>query len=202
MLQRVKFWLSKYYFCRLFHTERSWHAYWFSAVIVSGRRDLSSDARTFYLTLLKRKALHCIPKGLSRGSPPFPLLSLRFFYPFLKQRACSQAFFSFSSLLDRTPVRERNFRVDAFTLNSAKNCTAASSYSCFTQGPKYAVTWSAYHQFLLLNICLVKIHHQFYYCRRHITTVTRTFSLRPERWCERHNIVPFRLTLRINVSPV
>ena len=27
-------------FCRLFHTERSWHAYWFSAVIVSGRRDL------------------------------------------------------------------------------------------------------------------------------------------------------------------
>ena len=32
-------------FCRLF--ERSWHAYWFSAVIVSGRRDLPSDARTF-----------------------------------------------------------------------------------------------------------------------------------------------------------
>ena len=34
-------------FCRLFHTEKSWHAYWFSAVIVSGRRDLPSDARTF-----------------------------------------------------------------------------------------------------------------------------------------------------------
>ena len=32
------FWLSKL-FCRLFHAERSWHAYWFSAVIVSGRHD-------------------------------------------------------------------------------------------------------------------------------------------------------------------
>ena len=37
-------------FCRLFHTERSWHAYWFSAVIVSGRRDLPS---------IKCKNIHC-----------------------------------------------------------------------------------------------------------------------------------------------
>ena len=29
--------MRKCYFCRLFHTERSWHAYWFSAIIVSGR---------------------------------------------------------------------------------------------------------------------------------------------------------------------
>ena len=32
-------------FCFLF--ERSWHACWFSTVIVSGRRDLPSNARTF-----------------------------------------------------------------------------------------------------------------------------------------------------------
>ena len=32
-------------FCLLF--ERSWHACWFSAVIVSGRRDLPHNARTF-----------------------------------------------------------------------------------------------------------------------------------------------------------
>ena len=43
-------WLSKCDFCRLFHTERSWHSYWFSAVIVSGRHDLPSDARAFPLT--------------------------------------------------------------------------------------------------------------------------------------------------------
>ena len=47
-------------FCRLFHTERSWHAYWFSAVIVSGRHDLPSDARAFFLwPLLKCKVIHC-----------------------------------------------------------------------------------------------------------------------------------------------
>ena len=44
MLWTVKFWLSKYDFCRLFHTEKSWHTNWFSAVIVSGQRDLASDA--------------------------------------------------------------------------------------------------------------------------------------------------------------
>ena len=37
-------------FCRLFHTERSWHPYWFSTVIVSGRHDLLFDARAFPLT--------------------------------------------------------------------------------------------------------------------------------------------------------
>ena len=40
--------------------ERSWHAYWFSAVIVSGRHDMPSDARAFFLwPLLKCKVLHC-----------------------------------------------------------------------------------------------------------------------------------------------
>ena len=43
-------WMSKCEFCRLFHTERSWHAYWFSAVIVSGRHDLPSDARALSST--------------------------------------------------------------------------------------------------------------------------------------------------------
>ena len=48
-LWRKTFCLSKCDFCRLFHTERSWHA--FSAVIVvSGRHDLPFDARAFPLT--------------------------------------------------------------------------------------------------------------------------------------------------------
>ena len=35
-------------------------SYWFSSVIVSGRHDLPSDARAFFLwPLLKRKVLHC-----------------------------------------------------------------------------------------------------------------------------------------------
>ena len=60
MLWRKTFWLIKCDFCRLFQTKRSWHAYWFSAVIVSGRHDLSSDARAFFLwPLLKCKVLHC-----------------------------------------------------------------------------------------------------------------------------------------------
>ena len=37
-------------FSCLFHTGRSWHAYWFSVVFISGRRDLPSDARAFSLT--------------------------------------------------------------------------------------------------------------------------------------------------------
>ena len=49
-LWRKMFWLSKFDFCRLFHTERSWQAYWFSAVIVSSQHDLPSDARAFSLT--------------------------------------------------------------------------------------------------------------------------------------------------------
>ena len=43
-----------------YYTERSWHAYWFSVVIVSGRHDLPSDARAVFLwPLLKCKVLHC-----------------------------------------------------------------------------------------------------------------------------------------------
>ena len=39
-LEGSTFWLSKLCdFCRLFHVERSWHAYWFSEVIASGRHD-------------------------------------------------------------------------------------------------------------------------------------------------------------------
>ena len=39
-LEGSTFWLRKLCdFCRLFHTERSRHAYWFSAVIVSGQHD-------------------------------------------------------------------------------------------------------------------------------------------------------------------
>ena len=36
MLWRKMFWLIKCDFFHLFHTERSWHAYWFSVVIVPG----------------------------------------------------------------------------------------------------------------------------------------------------------------------
>ena len=47
------FWLSNLC-CRLFHAERSWHAYWFSAVIVSCQLgmidDFPSDERAFSLT--------------------------------------------------------------------------------------------------------------------------------------------------------
>ena len=35
---------EKVWFLRLFHTESSWHAYCFSAVIVSGRRDLQEHS--------------------------------------------------------------------------------------------------------------------------------------------------------------
>ena len=38
-LEGSKFWLTKFDFCRLFHTGRSWHAYWFSvSASVSGRQ--------------------------------------------------------------------------------------------------------------------------------------------------------------------
>ena len=40
MLWRKKFSLRECDFCRLFHTERSLHAYRYSAVIVSGQHDL------------------------------------------------------------------------------------------------------------------------------------------------------------------
>ena len=36
----------------MFHTERSWHTYRFTVVIVSGRQDLPSDARALILWLL------------------------------------------------------------------------------------------------------------------------------------------------------
>ena len=46
-LEGSTFSLSKCDFSRLFHTERSWHTYRFTVVFVSGRQDLSSDARAF-----------------------------------------------------------------------------------------------------------------------------------------------------------
>ena len=49
-LEGSPFSLSKYDFRRLFHTERSWDTYRFTMVLVSGRQDLSSDARAFSLT--------------------------------------------------------------------------------------------------------------------------------------------------------
>ena len=49
-LEKSTLWQGKFDFCRLFHTERMWHAYWFSAVIVSCWHDLPSDARAFSLT--------------------------------------------------------------------------------------------------------------------------------------------------------
>ena len=36
-LKGSKFWFNKCDFCRLFHTERPWHAYWFSVGFVSGQ---------------------------------------------------------------------------------------------------------------------------------------------------------------------
>ena len=49
-LEGSTFSLSKCDFSRLFHTERSWHTYRFTAVFASGQQDLPSDARAFYLT--------------------------------------------------------------------------------------------------------------------------------------------------------
>ena len=46
-LEGSTFSLSKCDFSRLFHTERSWYTYRFTVVFVSGRQDLSSDARAF-----------------------------------------------------------------------------------------------------------------------------------------------------------
>ena len=62
-LWRKTFWLSKCNFCRLFHTDRSWHA--FSAVIVlSGRHDLPFDARAFPLTSFE---MQCSSLSLNKG---------------------------------------------------------------------------------------------------------------------------------------
>ena len=44
------------WFCHLLHTERSWHAYWFSAVIVSGGHDLPSNARAFSFTFFETQS--------------------------------------------------------------------------------------------------------------------------------------------------
>ena len=58
-------WANVIFFCRLFHTEKSWHAYWFTAVIVSGRHDLASDARAFPLTSFEMQpSLLRLNKGL------------------------------------------------------------------------------------------------------------------------------------------
>ena len=70
MLWRKTFWLSKYDFCRLFHTERSWHA--FSAIIVvSGRHDLPFDARAFSLTSFE---MQCSSSPLNKGFRLFSFL--------------------------------------------------------------------------------------------------------------------------------
>ena len=67
---RKTFWLSKCDFCRLFHTERSWHA--FSAVIVvSGRHDLPFDARAFPLTSFE---MQCSSLPLNKGFRLFNFL--------------------------------------------------------------------------------------------------------------------------------
>ena len=44
------------WFCHLLHTERSWHAYWFSAVIFSGGHDLPSDPRAFSFTFFEMQS--------------------------------------------------------------------------------------------------------------------------------------------------
>ena len=50
---------SKCDFCRLFHTERSRHAF-FAIIGVSGRHDFPFDARGFPLTSFEmQSALHC-----------------------------------------------------------------------------------------------------------------------------------------------
>ena len=59
-LEGSMFWLSKCDFSRLFHTERSWHAYWFSVVfefLVFMICPLIQER--FLWPLLKRKALFC-----------------------------------------------------------------------------------------------------------------------------------------------
>ena len=59
-LECSTFWLSKCDFSRLFHTERSWHAYWFSVVfefLVSMICPLMQQR--FLWPLLRRKALFC-----------------------------------------------------------------------------------------------------------------------------------------------
>ena len=49
-LEGSTFSLSKCDLSCMFDTERSWHTYRFTVVIVSGRQDLSSDARAFSFT--------------------------------------------------------------------------------------------------------------------------------------------------------
>ena len=71
--QRVDYdWANVHYFCCLFHTERSWHAYWFSAVYFwSAWFSLWCESRAFSLTSLKRKLLRFAPcKGI-HDSPGF-----------------------------------------------------------------------------------------------------------------------------------
>ena len=49
-LEGSTFLLGKCDFSRMFHTERSWHTYRFTVVIVSGRQDFPSDTSAFSLT--------------------------------------------------------------------------------------------------------------------------------------------------------
>ena len=52
-LERVDHdWANAHYFCRLFYTEKSWHAYWFSAVYLwSAWFSLWCESRAFLISL-------------------------------------------------------------------------------------------------------------------------------------------------------
>ena len=64
-LEGSPFSLSKCDFSRLFHTEKSWHAYRFTEVFGSGGQDLPSDARALSLTSFGESSfLSRLNKGL------------------------------------------------------------------------------------------------------------------------------------------
>ena len=50
-LEGSTFWLSKCDLSRMFYTERSWHTYRFTVVIVSGRQDLPSGCKRIFFDL-------------------------------------------------------------------------------------------------------------------------------------------------------
>ena len=62
-LWRKTFCLSRCDFCRLFHTERSCYAF-SEVIVVSGRHDLSFNARAFPLTSLQ---MQCFSLRLNKG---------------------------------------------------------------------------------------------------------------------------------------
>ena len=103
---RKTFWLSKCDFCRLFHAERSWHA--FSAVIVvCGRHDLldlSFNARAFLSPLLKCNASQSF--RLNKGFRLFNFLlsaswTRTIISDFLLVRECDGSCLAFAFLITR-----------------------------------------------------------------------------------------------------